>query len=90
MGRDCSPLSRKGTRGEGERVRLVIDYEWVGQVFTALLMTGGVVTIAYQVREFHRRGLERVRRAEQENIICPWCLDNSRSCGACDDGYEGE
>lgn len=22
-------------------------------------------------------------------IICTWCNDNSKSCGACDDGYEG-
>ena len=69
---------------------LVIDYEWAGQVFTALLITGGGVLIVYKLREFHRRGLERVRRAGEGEIICPWCLDNSRSCVACDDGYEGE
>lgn len=42
---------------------LAIDYEWMGQVFTALVMTGGAVVIAYQLRAFHRRGMERVRRA---------------------------
>ena len=27
---------------------------------------------------------------EGEEIICTFCNDNSKSCGACDDGYEGE
>ena len=43
-------------------MRLVIDYEWAGQVFTALVITGGLLAIGYQVRAFHRRGMERVRR----------------------------
>jgi hypothetical protein len=25
-----------------------------------------------------------------DEIICTWCLDNSKSCKACDDSYEGE
>ena len=25
-----------------------------------------------------------------ENVICTFCNDNSKSCRACDDGYEGE
>ena len=25
-----------------------------------------------------------------EELICPWCLDNTKSCSACDDSYEGE
>jgi hypothetical protein len=25
-----------------------------------------------------------------EELICTWCLDNTKSCNACDDGYEGE
>lgn len=41
---------------------LSIDYEWAGQVFVALLITGALVLVGYQVREFHRRGMERVRR----------------------------
>ena len=23
-------------------------------------------------------------------FICPFCMDNDKSCNACDDGYEGE
>ena len=23
-------------------------------------------------------------------LVCPWCLDDSKSCKACDDSYEGE
>ncbi len=26
----------------------------------------------------------------EEEVICTFCNDNSKSCGACDDGYEGE
>lgn len=26
----------------------------------------------------------------EEEIICTFCNDNSKSCSACDDGYEGE
>ena len=26
--------------------------------------------------------------AKDEEIICPWCMDNTKSCRACDDGYE--
>jgi hypothetical protein len=29
-------------------------------------------------------------KEREEEIICSWCLDNSKSCKACDDGYEGE
>jgi hypothetical protein len=25
-----------------------------------------------------------------EELICTWCLDNTKSCKACDDSYEGE
>lgn len=25
-----------------------------------------------------------------KELICPWCLDNSKSCNACDDSYEGK
>ena len=25
-----------------------------------------------------------------EVLICTFCMDNSKSCKACDDGYEGE
>ena len=45
---------------------LTIDFEWMGQVFTALLITGGLVAIGYGLREFHRQGMERVRRAANE------------------------
>ena len=31
-------------------------------------------------------GIER----ESEELVCSWCLDNSKSCKACDDSYEGE
>ena len=27
---------------------------------------------------------------KEGELICPWCLDNSKSCNACDDSYEGE
>lgn len=27
---------------------------------------------------------------EGEELVCTWCLDNSKSCKACDDSYEGE
>lgn len=46
-------------------MKLAIDYYWMGQVFTALLITSGAVLIGYQVREFHRRGMERVRRGNE-------------------------
>jgi hypothetical protein len=26
----------------------------------------------------------------EEEVICTFCNDNSKSCRACDDGYEGE
>lgn len=26
----------------------------------------------------------------EEEIICTFCNDNSKSCSACDDSYEGE
>lgn len=26
----------------------------------------------------------------KEEVICTFCNDNSKSCGACDDSYEGE
>ena len=26
----------------------------------------------------------------EEEIVCTFCNDNSKSCRACDDGYEGE
>jgi hypothetical protein len=26
----------------------------------------------------------------EEEVICTFCNDNSKSCNACDDGYEGE
>jgi hypothetical protein len=26
----------------------------------------------------------------EEEVICSFCNDNSKSCRACDDGYEGE
>ena len=26
----------------------------------------------------------------EDEIICTFCNDNSKSCRACDDGYEGE
>jgi hypothetical protein len=30
------------------------------------------------------------KRVMSEDLVCPWCLDNSKSCNACDDSYEGE
>lgn len=41
---------------------LEIDYEWAGQVFTVLMGMSILIFLGYQVREFHRRGMERVRR----------------------------
>jgi hypothetical protein len=26
----------------------------------------------------------------EEEVICTFCNDNSKSCSACDDGYKGE
>jgi len=26
--------------------------------------------------------------SECKEFICPWCMDDSRSCRACDDSYE--
>ncbi len=33
---------------------------------------------------------EVVEGASERELVCPWCLDNSKSCKACDDSYEGE
>lgn len=49
----------------GERVRLVIDYEWAGQVFIALLIPLSLLAVGYVLRDFHRQGMERVRAARR-------------------------
>jgi hypothetical protein len=45
------------------------------------------------------RAIANLRRANsalsqlfgfEEEVICTFCNDNSKSCRACDDGYEGE
>jgi len=33
---------------------------------------------------------DRIEALEEEKVICTFCNDNSKSCRACDDGYEGE
>jgi hypothetical protein len=41
-----------------------------------------------------RQGIHRGSNGEDlvmsEELICTWCLDNAKSCKACDDSYEGE
>lgn len=43
---------------------LVIDYEWAGQVFVALLIPLSLLAVGYALRDFHRQGMERIRKSK--------------------------
>ena len=47
--------------------------------------------IAKAIRNLERANsaLSRIFNMEEE-IVCTFCNDNSKSCRACDDSYEGE
>lgn len=45
-------------------MNLAIDYEWAGQVFIALLIPLSLLAVGYALRDFHRQGMERVRRGK--------------------------
>ena len=47
--------------------------------------------IANAIKNLERanRALSRIFNLEEETI-CTFCNDNSKSCRACDDSYEGE
>lgn len=46
-------------------MNLAIDYEWAGQIFTALFIVASLLAVGYVLRDFHRQGMERVRAAKK-------------------------
>jgi hypothetical protein len=46
--------------------------------------------IARAIKNLERANSALSRIFNLEEVICTFCNDNSKSCGACDDSYEGE
>jgi len=46
--------------------------------------------IARAIKNLERANTALSRIFNMEEVICTFCNDNSKSCRACDDSYEGE
>ena len=46
--------------------------------------------IAKAIKNLERANTALSRIFNLEEVICTFCNDNSKSCRACDDSYEGE
>ena len=54
----------------------------------------GLITIGLSFtklkKNYTAHYIKRGRVMKTDEFVCPWCMDNTKSCGACDDSYEGE